>query len=159
MASMRRSACRRWSRRALAGRSRWRASTATIRRELVLEDGEAKSVAIRDGTLPGIRRLGYHTLRYAGREVTIAVAPPRCVTVGDIAPGQKLGVSLAQLYSLKRATTAASAITGLGQLAQDAAKQGADAIALSPTHSLFPDDATPFGPYSPSSRLFFNPLS
>ena len=43
-------------------------------------------------------------------------------------------------------------------LAQAAAKQGADAIALSPTHSLFPDDASRFGPYSPSSRLFLNPL-
>jgi 4-alpha-glucanotransferase len=46
----------------------------------------------------------------------------------------------------------------LATLAQDAAKQGADAIALSPTHSLFPDDASRYGPYSPSSRLFFNPL-
>ena len=34
----------------------------------------------------------------------------------------------------------------------------ADAIALSPTHSLFAADPSHFGPYSPSSRLFLNPL-
>jgi 4-alpha-glucanotransferase len=39
-----------------------------------------------------------------------------------------------------------------------AAEQGADAIALSPTHSLFPADPSRYAPYSPSSRLFFNPL-
>ena len=36
--------------------------------------------------------------------------------------------------------------------------EGADAIALSPTHSLFAADPSHFGPYSPSSRLFLNPL-
>ena len=39
-----------------------------------------------------------------------------------------------------------------------AAREGADAIALSPTHSLFAADPTHYGPYSPSSRLFLNPL-
>ena len=39
-----------------------------------------------------------------------------------------------------------------------AAREGADAIALSPTHSLFAADPAHYGPYSPSSRLFLNPL-
>jgi len=126
--------------------------------ELVLEDGSRQSMTLRSG-VPPINTPGYHTLRYGGREVTLAVAPQRCVTIGDIAPGQRLWGIAVQLYSLKRPDDGGIGdTTALAMLAHEAAKQGADAIALSPTHSLFPDDATRFGPYSPSSRLFFNPL-
>jgi 4-alpha-glucanotransferase len=126
--------------------------------EIVLEDGSRQSMTLQSG-VPPIDTPGYHTLRYGGREVTLAVAPPRCVTIGDIAPGQRLWGVAVQLYSLKRADDGGIGdTTALALLAQEAAKQGADAIALSPTHSLFPDDATRFGPYSPSSRLFLNPL-
>ena len=126
--------------------------------ELVPEDGSRLALTLQS-VVPPIDTPGYHTLRYADREVTIAVAPPRCVTVGDIAPGQKLWGIAVQLYSLKRADDGGIGdTTALAMLAQAAAKQGADAIALSPTHSLFPDDASRFGPYSPSSRLFLNPL-
>jgi 4-alpha-glucanotransferase len=44
------------------------------------------------------------------------------------------------------------------QLAEGAARHGADAVALSPVHSLFAADPGRYGPYSPSSRLFLNPL-
>ena len=44
------------------------------------------------------------------------------------------------------------------ELAEVAARHGADAVALSPLHSLFPHDPARYGPYSPSSRLFLNPL-
>ena len=43
-------------------------------------------------------------------------------------------------------------------LAEAAARQGADAVALSPVHGLFAADPARYGPYSPSSRLFLNPL-
>jgi 4-alpha-glucanotransferase len=126
--------------------------------ELVLEDGSRLSLTLQS-TVPPIDAPGYHTLHYADREVTIAVAPARCVTIGDIAPGQKLWGIAVQLYSLKRPHDGGIGdTTALAILAQEAAKQGADAVALSPTHSLFPGDATRFGPYSPSSRLFLNPL-
>ena len=58
--------------------------------ELVLEDGDKKPVVLRDGALPGIRRLGYHRLRVADREITLAVAPPRCVTLQDIGGGERM---------------------------------------------------------------------
>lgn len=126
--------------------------------ELVLEDGTCRPLALQS-VLPPIDMPGYHTLRHADREVTIAVAPPRCVTIGDVAPGEKLWGIAAQLYSLKRADDGGIGdTTALAMLAREAAGHGADAIALSPTHSLFPDDASRFGPYSPSSRLFLNPL-
>jgi len=126
--------------------------------ELVLEDGSRLSLTLQS-MVPPIDTPGYHTLRYADREVTLAVAPPRCVTIGDIAPGQRLWGIAVQLYSLKRADDGGIGdTTALALLAREAAQRGADAVALSPTHSLFPDDATRFGPYSPSSRLFLNPL-
>ena len=44
------------------------------------------------------------------------------------------------------------------RLAKAAARLKADALALSPTHALFAADPNHFSPYSPSSRLFYNPL-
>ncbi|MBY0317953.1 MAG: 4-alpha-glucanotransferase [Reyranella sp.] len=127
--------------------------------ELALEDGELKSVMVRCGALPGIRRPGYHRLRFAGREVTLAVAPPRCVTLQDIGGGERMWGVAAQVYSLRRAGDGGIGDVGaVRDLAEAAARHGADAVALSPVHSLFPHDPARYGPYSPSSRLFLNPL-
>ena len=71
--------------------------------ELAVEGGNAKSVVLRDGALPGIRRSGYHRLRFADREVTLAVAPSRCVTLQDIGGGERLWGVAGQGYSLGRA--------------------------------------------------------
>jgi len=127
--------------------------------ELVLEDGKAKSVVLRDGRLPGIGRLGYHRLRLADREITLAVAPPRCVTLQDIGGGERMWGVAAQVYSLRRTGDGGIGDAGaVRDLAEAAARHGADAVALSPVHSLFPHDPARYGPYSPSSRLFLNPL-
>ena len=65
-----------------------------------------------------------------------------------------------QIYSpaARRAIGGIGDTTALAMLAQVGGARGADALALSPAHSLFPDDPARFGPYSPSSRLFLNPL-
>jgi 4-alpha-glucanotransferase len=127
--------------------------------ELQLEDGSTLSVAIRAQQLRAIDAPGYHTLRVGGRELKLAVAPKRCFTVGDVAPGERLWGLAVQIYSLKRAgDLGIGDTTGLAMLAKSAAGHGADALALSPAHSLFPDDPKRIGPYSPSSRLFLNPL-
>jgi 4-alpha-glucanotransferase len=127
--------------------------------ELVLEDGWRQSLALGDGSLPPIDRPGYHRLRVAGREIVLAVAPARCVTVRDIAGREKLWGTAVQLYSLRRdGDSGIGDTTGLRALVTAAARRGADAVALSPTHSLFPSDPTRYGPYSPSNRLFLNPL-
>ena len=47
---------------------------------------------------------------------------------------------------------------GIAALAEAAGARGADALALSPLHALFGADPARFGPYSPSTRLFLNPL-
>lgn len=127
--------------------------------ELQIEGGAARPITIYASVLPAIDRPGYHALRFGRHEVTLAVAPPRCFTVGDIAPGERLWGLAVQIYSLRRpGDLGIGDTTAVAMLARSAAAYGADALALSPAHSLFPDDLTRFGPYSPSSRLFFNPL-
>jgi 4-alpha-glucanotransferase len=127
--------------------------------ELQLEGGPARPITISSRNVPAIERPGYHTLHFGGREVTLAVAPARCLTVADIAPGERLWGLAVQIYSLRRPGDLGIGDTGaVAMLARSAAAYGADALALSPAHSLFPDDPARFGPYSPSSRLFLNPL-
>jgi 4-alpha-glucanotransferase len=127
--------------------------------ELQLEDGSTRPVAIQAQRLSPIDTPGYHTLRFGGRELGVAVAPKRCFTIADFAPGERLWGLAVQIYSLKRAgDLGIGDTTGLSMLAKAAAGCGADALALSPAHSLFPDDLARIGPYSPSSRLFLNPL-
>ena len=131
--------------------------------ELSLETGDTKGITVRAtrgrAVVPPVRAPGYHRLRLANREITLAVAPPRCLTFGDVAPGAKLWGLAVQLYSLRRPDDDGFGDAGaLADLVKSAAREGAAAISLSPTHSLFAADPSHFGPYSPSSRLFLNPL-
>lgn len=131
--------------------------------EIALEDGTVAPVRLKVGDtgliVPPIRIAGYHRLRFADREVALAVAPKRCVTVEDIAPGRKIWGLMAQIYSLRREGDCGIGDSGaLAALAEVAARKGADAITLSPAHALFPSAPERYGPYSPSSRLFLNPL-
>lgn len=134
---------------------------------LTLEDGSAadrKTVATPRGIeLPGIDVPGYHTLELGGARLTLAVAPPRCVTVADLMegapPGSRTWGIAAQLYGLRRAGDCGIGdASSAAALASAAAAEKADALALSPIHALFTADPNHFSPYSPSSRLFYNPL-
>ena len=62
--------------------------------ELSFETGEMKAITVRAvrgaAVVPPLRAPGYHRLRVAGREITLAVAPSRCVTCGDVAPDARL---------------------------------------------------------------------
>jgi 4-alpha-glucanotransferase len=127
--------------------------------ELIYEDGTRESLRIEAGRLPALDKPGYHRLLLGEREQPIAIAPRRCLTVDDLVPDRRPWGLAVQLYGLKRAGDGGIGdTTALAELATAAAAQGADALALSPTHSLFPEDPARFGPYSPSSRLFLNPL-
>ncbi|TAJ82362.1 4-alpha-glucanotransferase [Reyranella sp.] len=108
---------------------------------------------------PIMDRSGYYRLRLASGEVTVAVAPPCAVTLADRAAGRPMWGVAAQIYSLHRpGDGGVGDATAVRQLAESAAQHGADAVALSPVHSLFSADPARYGPYSPSSRLFLNPL-
>jgi 4-alpha-glucanotransferase len=101
---------------------------------------------------------GYHRVEIDGAEVTLAVAPPRCFEIGDGSGTRLAGLGI-QLYALRGGHTEGFGdYAALGAFAGQAAKQGIDAIGLSPTHSLFPANPAHFSPYSPSSRIFLNPL-
>jgi 4-alpha-glucanotransferase len=127
--------------------------------ELVAEDGRTLDVGLKAGLVPPLKEAGYYKLRHGSAEIDFAVAPPRCLTARDLVPGRKPWGLAVQLYGLSRDGDGGIGDTSaLATLAQAAAAQGADALALSPTHSLFPEDPARAGPYSPSSRLFLNPL-
>ena len=124
------------------------------RAELALEDGTTLSLAIGDdATLPAIEQTGYHRLRAGGRDYPLAIAPRRCTL-----PPRGWGVAV-QVPALRGAST--RAFGDAGSLAEAAAafgRAGAQALAISPTHALFPADPTRFSPYSPSTRLCHNVL-
>jgi 4-alpha-glucanotransferase len=108
---------------------------------------------------PALDRIGYHRLELGDRQMTVAVAPSRCLTIEDRAAGKPMWGVASQIYGLRRPGDGGIGdATAVRQLAEGAARHGADAIALSPVHSLFAADPGRYGPYSPSSRLFFNPL-
>ena len=119
--------------------------------ELTLEDGSTTRVTLGTDT---VTTIGYHHLTVGKRHYTIAVAPPSCPQP----PGRGWGVAV-QIPSLR--DDRATAYGNYGTLARAAAafgKAGATALAISPTHALFPGDPTRFSPYAPSSRLFHNVL-
>ena len=140
------------------------ASCAPARARLVLEDGGAQGIALaprRDGrcALGAISQPGYHQLQIGEQTITLAVAPKKCFTVEDVAADSRLWGLAVQLYGLRRGSDGAIGDTGgVCALASGAAQHGADAIALSPIHALFGADQSRYEPYSPSSRLFLNPL-
>ncbi|MEH3123784.1 MAG: 4-alpha-glucanotransferase [Sphingomonas phyllosphaerae] len=122
--------------------------------ELLLDDGNRLALTIAaDGTLPPVERVGYHRLLAGGREYTLAVAPRRCAL-----PKRGWGVAV-QVPSLRAGSDSAFGDAGaLVEAAAAFARVGAQALAISPTHALFPADPTRFSPYSPSTRLFHNVL-
>jgi 4-alpha-glucanotransferase len=131
--------------------------------DLILEDGTRQPVVLEVAEgglrLPAITTLGYHRLTSADREIVVAVTPPRCFTVDDAADGRRLWGPSVQIAALR--DDRASAFGDFGTLAQAArafAARGADALAISPVHALFPADSSRYSPYAPSSRLFLNIL-
>lgn len=102
---------------------------------------------------------GYHTLRIGGMAVTLAVAPARCITFSDLSGGRTGWGLAAQIYSLRSADDGGIGnFAGVAALGRAAAGLGADALAISPVHALYGALPAQFSPYSPSTRLFYNPL-
>lgn len=134
------------------------------RLEVILESGERRVVTTLTGpdgvaALPPFETPGYHTVHLPEGEVTVAAAPTRCVTFSD-RNGGRAGFGLAaQIYSLRSPHDGSIGhFGGVAALGRDAGKLGADALAISPVHALYGASAAQFSPYSPSTRLFYNPL-
>ncbi len=129
---------------------------------LIDEDGRTRQGRIdAEGQLEAVSEPGYYRLQIEGKERRLAVAPHRCMDVATLAgDGEKsmsgLGV---QLYGLRRQGEGGIGdCEALGRLAERAGREGLDALAISPVHALFPHQPERFSPYSPSTRLAFNPL-
>ncbi|MFV0622993.1 4-alpha-glucanotransferase [Sphingomonas sp. ac-8] len=127
--------------------------------ELELEDGSRRSLRIDGRRLPAIDVPGYHRLVQGDRVLRLAIAPRRCFGVADAAGGKRLWGPAVQIAGLRDTTPRAFGDFGsLGETARSFAAAGADALAISPVHALFPADPSRYSPYAPSSRLFLNIL-
>ncbi|SFI26583.1 4-alpha-glucanotransferase [Bosea sp. OK403] len=132
--------------------------------EIMLEGGAHRVVTSEEGydgalTLPAFAEPGYHTVRTSEGDFSVATAPERCITFADLnadPPGWGLA---AQIYSLRTASDGGIGnFAGVAALGRSAARRGADALAISPVHALYGAEPALFSPYSPSTRLFYNPL-
>nr|WP_184087524.1 4-alpha-glucanotransferase [Sphingomonas xinjiangensis] len=119
--------------------------------QLVLEDGTTRNLDL--STSPSLDAIGYHRLQWAGGELPIIVAPPRCV---GIAPGTRPWGTAAQIYALRDHQPFGD-FASLAGFVDQARIAGADAVMMSPVHALFTTDPSRYSPYSPSSRHFLNP--
>ncbi len=109
--------------------------------------------------LPGLNEPGYHRLELDNAVRTLAVAPLRAFTLEDAAQGNKLWGLAVQLYALRRLHDGGIGdFTALAELATQAARHGADVLAISPVHAQFSANMDRFGPYSPSNRAALNVL-
>jgi (1->4)-alpha-D-glucan 1-alpha-D-glucosylmutase len=108
---------------------------------------------------------GYHRLDIAidggarSASTTIIMAPARVYRPPALSgDGRVWGLAL-QLYSVRSRRNWGSGDFGdLRALVDFAAGSGADVLALNPLHALHPTEPARASPYSPSSRLFGNPL-
>ncbi|VWB48830.1 4-alpha-glucanotransferase [Burkholderia latens] len=122
------------------------------------------------GMLPALTLPGYHALDIGEQRIGLAIAPAharpfdRAFDADHANPAsnpdphapRRWGIA-AQLYSLRRANDdGAGDYTALADLAAHAARHGAHAIALSPTHAGYPALPEHDSPYSPSSRRWHN---
>lgn len=109
--------------------------------------------------LPAFAEPGYHRVHAPDGDVTVAVAPSRCVTFGELGEGGSGWGLAAQIYSLRsEGDGGIGTFAGVASLGRAAAARGADVLAISPVHALYGSLPEQFSPYSPSTRLFYNPL-
>ena len=105
--------------------------------------------------------LGYHRLLLEDQEevaASLIVAPAQCYLPPGYPEKKYWGIA-AQLYGIRsRKNWGIGDFGDLNTLTEWAASRGADAIGINPLHALFLDVPQDTSPYSPSSRLFLNPL-
>ncbi len=155
----------------------WRAAplgeAATIRWQIMLETGGevgGETTLVNDASQASIHialdgvPIGYHRLTVSqgsdSASSTLIVAPHRCWTPTQWQTEGRRDWSLTtQLYSLRSDQNwGIGDFSDLGALARQAAAHGAASIGLNPLHALFPANPRHLSPYSPSSRVFLNPV-
>jgi len=103
--------------------------------------------------------MGYHHLRFGEFAATIIAAPDRCWQPDALRNGKRLWGATAQIYSLRsRHDLGIGDYSDVALAAEGVGAFGGSFLGLSPVHALFAADRTKISPYSPSSRLFLEPL-
>ncbi|MEA2857942.1 MAG: 4-alpha-glucanotransferase [Methylobacteriaceae bacterium] len=105
---------------------------------------------------------GYHkVVARAGdahAESLLIVAPGRCYQPDQLERGRAWGLTC-QVASLRGSNDIGIGnLSAVAELAKSAGRHGASFLGLSPLHALFASDRSKISPYSPSSRLFLDPL-
>ena len=131
--------------------------------ELEMEDGTSRRVSFQrvDGRvlMSGVSESGYHRLHVNGQEIGLAIAPTTCFGIEEATGGRRAWGVAAQVPSLRNGTQRSFGdFASVANTAQKLAARGADALAISPVHALFPADPSRYSPYGPSSRAFLNVL-
>lgn len=106
---------------------------------------------------------GYHHLSVEGIgepvQSTLIVAPPKAYTPQWLSQGKRLWGIACHLYALRsEGNWGIGDFSDLTVLSRIAAGFGGSAVGINPLHALFPPHPDHASPYSPSSRLFLNPL-
>ena len=116
------------------------------------------SMALRKLKLPKLP-IGYHTLDISAPATSqLIIAPARCYLPPQFSVERCWGVT-AQLYALRSSDDLGIGDFGnLRTLVEGLATNGADIVGINPLHALYLDTPQDASPYSPSSRLFRNPL-
>lgn len=135
--------------------------------EIALEQGGAlagENAASPEGflALPPLP-IGYHrlTMRGGGRaaQCLLLAAPARCWQPPALEGDRRLWGVSAQTYGLRSARNQGFGdFADIAELCRRAAPLGADFVGMSPAHALYPANRGWISPYSPSSRMFLDPI-
>jgi (1->4)-alpha-D-glucan 1-alpha-D-glucosylmutase len=118
----------------------------------------------RDLALPVTPPPGYHRLEILREDRAIAamplvVVPRACYQPPALEAGARVWGVTAQLYGVRSERNwGIGDFTDLRTLVELWGARGAGVIGVNPLHALFPHNPAHASPYSPSSRLFLNPL-
>ncbi|MEZ5582377.1 MAG: malto-oligosyltrehalose synthase [Candidatus Competibacteraceae bacterium] len=134
----------------------------------LLEERDVDRIALRryGFSLPFMPWCGYHQVSLAllgqseqATTLRLIVVPDQCYRPPVLAAGNRIWGPVIQLYALRSHQNWGIGDFGdLRRLLDEAVELGANVVGLNPLHALFPAYPTHASPYSPSSRLFYNPL-
>ncbi len=112
--------------------------------------------------LPRTFPMGYHAVRVkelGDQIIQLIVAPKTCYLPEEIADGGKRWGISTHLYTVRsKRNWGIGDFSDLSDLVDVAARLEAAVIGVNPLHALFPQEPDRASPYSPSSRLFLNPV-
>lgn len=133
-----------------------------------MQVGEAivggESWRARDIGVPLALPAGYHRLAFVAgdrvvAETQVAIAPRACYRPAALREGARAWGAAVQLYGVRsRRNWGIGDFTDLAEILTRWGEHGAGIVGVNPLHALFPHNPLHISPYSPSSRLFVNPL-